>query len=61
MPNPFDELAAQVAALEERVAALEGWRSDHEAGMILREQQIAHVQQVANRDRFLSTLRRGHR
>lgn len=61
MANPLDDLATQVAALEVRVSALEGWRSEHEAGMILREQQITHVQQVANRDRFLSTLRRGHR
>lgn len=61
MANPFDALAEKVAALEERVSALEGWRVEHSAGMTRREGQISQMQQTADRDRFLSTLRRGRR
>lgn len=61
MPNPFDDLAAQVASLEERVTALEGWRVAHTLGMTRRQQQIDQTQQILARDRFLSTLRRGRR
>jgi hypothetical protein len=61
MPNPFDELAAVVASLEERVSALEGWRAEHAAGMIQREGQISQMRQTVDRDRFLAGLRRGRR
>jgi hypothetical protein len=61
MANPFDELAAQVASLEERVTALEGWRATHTVGMTRRQDQINQVQRITQRDRFLSTLRRGRR
>jgi hypothetical protein len=59
--NPFDELAGTILKLEDRVAELEKWRAVHIAGMTRRQQQIDQVQRVAQRDRFLSTLRRGRR
>jgi hypothetical protein len=57
----IDDLVAVALALDARVAALEEWREAHTQSMVNRQTQVNQIRQVADRDRWLQTLRPGRR